>query len=453
MDSKENTIFEDQILHPQKPNMYDPTLYNESSKETPNLKKRAAMVAAAILSGGALGAGAAYGAHQLIQEAQEKTHAEEAMKIVTESDDKSFEEAFIDARAQLGSGAAFRWHGAVYSTYTEDEWNSMSQEEQAAYNARVQPLMTEEELHASYDSNVQAHTDIHEVTTEERVNTTHIHHTQRVISDDQYTISHEEQVEVQGQQVIMANGTHDGRPVVLLDVDRDGVYDVAIEDRNGDGEVTDDECVDISGKHIAVADASLISGGVTPVVDPNGQEGIVINSEEEQEIEGQKVIFAEGTVGGHKAIFMDINHDGVYDRALVDANGNGNLEDEEPINISSYNICVRDTSLVGGAMMVNNPGVTDPELDDPSQQLPDYVNHAFDSDDAEPHPSYASNEISATENDDAQNEVALGNVDDSTNSPVDGTFDAYNQTAFEDQNINTGCGMDDIMSGHDDTVV
>lgn len=39
MDSKENTIFEDQILHPQKPNMYDPTLYNESSKETPNLKK------------------------------------------------------------------------------------------------------------------------------------------------------------------------------------------------------------------------------------------------------------------------------------------------------------------------------------------------------------------------------------------------------------------------------
>ncbi len=41
----------------------------------------------------------------------------------------SFNEAFAAAREEVGPGGAFVWHGNVYATYHEDEWNSMSPSE------------------------------------------------------------------------------------------------------------------------------------------------------------------------------------------------------------------------------------------------------------------------------------------------------------------------------------
>ena len=38
----------------------------------------------------------------------------------------SFGEAFADARAEVGPGGVFVWHGGVYSTYTAEEWGSMT---------------------------------------------------------------------------------------------------------------------------------------------------------------------------------------------------------------------------------------------------------------------------------------------------------------------------------------
>lgn len=44
-------------------------------------------------------------------------------------DDMSFSEAFAAARAEVGSGGVFEWHGHLYNTYTSSEWNSMSLQE------------------------------------------------------------------------------------------------------------------------------------------------------------------------------------------------------------------------------------------------------------------------------------------------------------------------------------
>jgi len=52
-------------------------------------------------------------------------------------DSMSFAEAFRTARAEVGPGGAFTWHGEVYSTYYGGEWNSMSQEEQDQYGHAV----------------------------------------------------------------------------------------------------------------------------------------------------------------------------------------------------------------------------------------------------------------------------------------------------------------------------
>ena len=51
----------------------------------------------------------------------------------------SFEEAFISAREQVGPGGIFYWHGAIFSTYTADEWNEMTEDEQARFAMQVQP--------------------------------------------------------------------------------------------------------------------------------------------------------------------------------------------------------------------------------------------------------------------------------------------------------------------------
>lgn len=47
--------------------------------------------------------------------------------------DLSFEEAFAEARAEVGPGGVFVWHGGVYSTFTTEEWNAMTPEEQQEF--------------------------------------------------------------------------------------------------------------------------------------------------------------------------------------------------------------------------------------------------------------------------------------------------------------------------------
>lgn len=51
------------------------------------------------------------------------------------NEEMSFSDAFAAARAEFGPGGAFEWHGNVYSTYTAEEWNSMSPEDKAEYGS------------------------------------------------------------------------------------------------------------------------------------------------------------------------------------------------------------------------------------------------------------------------------------------------------------------------------
>ncbi len=48
-------------------------------------------------------------------------------------DHLSFGDAFAAARAEVGPGGVFYWHGGLYNTYTEAEWNAMSAEAKADF--------------------------------------------------------------------------------------------------------------------------------------------------------------------------------------------------------------------------------------------------------------------------------------------------------------------------------
>ena len=61
------------------------------------------------------------------------------LNVADISDDLTFEQAFAEAREQVGPGGVFHWHGAIFSTYTADEWDSMTEEEQNHFADMVRP--------------------------------------------------------------------------------------------------------------------------------------------------------------------------------------------------------------------------------------------------------------------------------------------------------------------------
>lgn len=61
-------------------------------------------------------------------------HAETLGDAGEITDEMSYEEAFSIAREQVGPGGVFEWRGTLFSTYTADEWNALTDEERIEYN-------------------------------------------------------------------------------------------------------------------------------------------------------------------------------------------------------------------------------------------------------------------------------------------------------------------------------
>ena len=138
MVQNEETLYFDNI-HPE--------VRQESKDKTQNAADKAAWkkVAVSGVAGILLGASAMYVTDAFAANTEETpdTKPEEenpsqdaaaandnaSIKVAESHDEQSFKEAFDAARAEVGPGGAFHWHGNIYSTYTEDEWNNMTDAE------------------------------------------------------------------------------------------------------------------------------------------------------------------------------------------------------------------------------------------------------------------------------------------------------------------------------------
>lgn len=74
------------------------------------------------------------------------------------SDRMSFDEAFAAARAEVGPGGVFAWHGGIYGTYSADEWESMSDAQRTAFADSVHPEVTPQYVQVAQMS--EAHPDV-----------------------------------------------------------------------------------------------------------------------------------------------------------------------------------------------------------------------------------------------------------------------------------------------------
>lgn len=226
------------------------------------------------------GAGTAYAASKLAggDDSTEGNHAGtgagthdvtvDSSDVVAVNEGQSFSDAFAQARAEVGPGGVFRWHGGVYGTYTKEEWEAMSPEEQrqfsqnamsAAENAgegssvHVSTGSAHEEHHNITGGNVEPHTP--ELTPEPNpeprpaVNN----------PDDVYVVGvHDEQL-ADGSVVTVGKLEGDGidSDILVVDVDRDSVFDVAISDVNGNGQIDEGEVADISGAGLRTPNAGM----------------------------------------------------------------------------------------------------------------------------------------------------------------------------------------------------
>lgn len=153
------------------PSTIDTTPTNGAGKKSSSKTGVAAGVGAAIgVAGGAAVAMSMDTDEPLVFEEVEDlpVEEEEVVAVVEESvtgvpfahgvsDSMSFGQAFAAARAEVGPGGAFTWHGQTYNTYTEQEWNSMSPAQQHDYAQAA--MGNPEAAHSGHYTDYTAHTD------------------------------------------------------------------------------------------------------------------------------------------------------------------------------------------------------------------------------------------------------------------------------------------------------
>lgn len=185
-----------------------------------------------------------------IPEQGETSHTlENGLQVAAVSDDLSFGEAFAQARAEVGPGGVFHWHGGIYNTYTAAEWNSMTVEQKHEFAQQVKPEISVDEVSTPTDANTHV------------IVEHHVYHHVDNHSDVQAT----EDVQIANQQAnesdadvhIVGYGEVRGHSAVAVDMNGDGQADVAIIDVDDSGDVSNpDVVVDRQGNMATIGELS-----------------------------------------------------------------------------------------------------------------------------------------------------------------------------------------------------
>lgn len=174
----------------------------------------------------------------------------------------------------------------------------------------------------------------------------------------------------EGNQVIIAETTIGGRNAVML-ANEEGHVEVVGIDGNNDGQLDNDEIVNVSDRNLYINGNSVevreAEAQTLPATDE--PEVKVIAVENNVDMNGQTVDVAAVSMNGQNVIFVDENQNGEVDIAIADLNNNGQIEDGEASNVSEQHI------MMPTADDVVQPGLAEASHDG-TDDLPDYSNNA-----------------------------------------------------------------------------
>jgi len=185
---------------------------------------------AAGLAGGV--AGSAFAASPEEADVAAVVATDDGVRIAHVDDNDSFAEAFADARAQVGPGGAFEWRGHVYNTYYAEEWNSMSAEERAEYQSKIDyedfsdDIADNNELTPTIEG-PEVDMDVLEADVE----------LLELTDDNISVLGVEAVVDDYGNPMTVAVIESGNEQALLVDVDNDGTMDLIIADDNHDGQI------------------------------------------------------------------------------------------------------------------------------------------------------------------------------------------------------------------------
>lgn len=326
-----------------------PVAEETSEKQSATWKK----VAIGGTSGILLGAGALYAVNAMAGETQADaadpaTASPQAAgsAVATVEDDMTFAEAFQSARAQVGPGGVFEWHGGVYGTYTADEWNAMSAEDKAAFTqtamSNVHPHSYQPTAHtAVHQTDVEVHREV--VYERETVKEPEDGHSGRTAEDGGHvrtattatTASHEEPFVQETEDVhIVGQTKFQGHQAVVLDCDGDAQPDVAVIDVNDNNQLDDQDVLifrdgtTMTRGELAQSMSEDETGDVTPQTEhqPDHTEGYMQTAYEGAEPDGTTDGY-DGLTGEYDGAQEDpYLHQASYSEDINTANDEGMMD-------------------------------------------------------------------------------------------------------------------------------
>ena len=194
----------------------------------------------------------------------------EILEAHSVTDDMSFSEAIATARAEVGPGGAFVWHGQVYGTYRGDdpEWQEMSDEARTEHSQEIlsqvhaapyTPTENEPEIvpaPAPEDSSeIEDVNPVAETAEDANDIDVHILGVGAVQAPD-------------GSVAQVGVGTIDDHAAVFADTDGDDVVDTVLIDANDNRYVDHDEIYDAADAGITMDDLrNSVESTVTDVMD------------------------------------------------------------------------------------------------------------------------------------------------------------------------------------------
>lgn len=187
--------------------------------------------------------------------------AENGLRVAEVDQNLSFGEAFAAARAEVGAGGVFHWHGRTYNTYTENEWENMSDAEHNQFAQQVAPEIQASEMPSEHHHSTALHHETHHEQQEDVSQQPQV----RQVSGDQEDQEEPEvhflgvdQVQTNsGQTMNVGHMTIAEEEVALVDMDNDMIFDVAVSDRNHNDQIDEGEVIDISDRQLTVTDFAL----------------------------------------------------------------------------------------------------------------------------------------------------------------------------------------------------
>ena len=217
------------------------------------------------ITGIMMGAGAVYGAQELTTTAESPLAeaVETAIKETVMDDSLNFKQAFAAARAEIGADGLFQWRGNIYSTCTAEEWNAKTTEEkelvaqaantqEAEEDPSADDVQISESIQASED--VQVAEDLH-VAKDEQVAEDAV---QNDDDDDVRVIGYGD-IDLAGRSVTVEELEINGQRVAVIDVDKDGVGDIAMSDLNHNNQPDEGEIIDLhTGEAITFNDEAAM---------------------------------------------------------------------------------------------------------------------------------------------------------------------------------------------------